>query len=221
MMGDHGGEDAYKYVPGEPSGRILSFLVDAAAIAELAERQASAGATVLALGRALPDDVVGKVLSFIGVIPRTDEEAITFLKGQCSTDCGGTGSNGTYLEIAESEDIEKEQYVEAVIFSTRDGLFLRLEPRAEQPATDLPPRPDFVSLTQGGGIEVQPILEAHYAYEFLRSTPTGPADDFYTFAAAGSSNPVVSLPSQWLLQKNAQFEGAKQRLRELMPGLAW
>ena len=223
MMGDHGGEDAYKYVPGEPSGRILSFLVDAAAIALLAKRQAPADATALALAPAMVDDVVGHVLPFlfVGALPRSDEEAIAFLKGQCSTDCGGTGSNGTYLEIAESEDIEKEQYVEAVIFSTRDGLFLRLEPRAEQPATDLPPRPDFVSLTQGGGIEVQPILEAHYAYEFLRSTPTGPADDFYTFAAAGSSKPVVSLPSGWLLQKNASFEGAKQRFCELMPGLAW
>ena len=220
-LGHDGGEPAYEYVPGEPTGRILSFLVDAAAIAELAERQASAGATVLALGRALPDDVVGKVLSFIGVIPRTDEEAITFLKGQCSTDCGGTGSDGTYLEVAESEALDRVQNVVAVIFSTRAGEFSRLEPRAEQPATDLPPRPDFVSLTEEAGIEAQHAFEAMRVFSFLQSIPTGPADDFYTFAAAGSSNPVVSLPSQWFLQKNAQFEGAKQRLRELMPGLAW
>ena len=223
MMGDHGGEDAYKYVPGEPSGRILSFLVDAAAIALLAKRQAPVDATALALGQAMVDDVVGHVLPFlfVGALPRSDEEAIAFLKGQCSTDCGGTGSNGTYLEIAESEDIEKEQYVEAVIFSTRDGLFSRLEPRAEQPATDLPPRPDFVSLTQEGGIEVQHVFEAMHAFDGMRCTPTGPADDFYTFAAAGSSKPVVSLPSGWLLQKNAYFMAAKQRFCELMPGLAW
>ena len=150
MMGDHGGEDAYKYVPGEPRGRILSFLVDAAAIAVLAERQASAGATVVALGQALADDVVGRVLPFVGALPRNDEEAIAFLKDQCSTDCGGTGSNGTYLEVAESVTPEGEEYVEAVIFSTRDSL------SAEQPATD-----------------------------------------FYTFAAAGSSEPVVSLPTKY------------------------
>ena len=220
-LGHDGGEPAYEYVPGEPTGRILSFLVDAAAIAVLAKRKASAGAKVLPLAQALPDDVVGKVLSFISVIPRNDEEAIAFLKGQCSTDCGGTGSAGTYIEVAESEDIDHEQYVEAVIFSTRDGLFSRLEPRAEQPATDLPPRPDFVSLTQEGGIEVQHVFEAMHAFDGMRCTPTGPADDFYTFAAAGSSKPVVSLPSGWLLQKNAYFAAAKQRFCELMPGLAW
>ena len=223
FLGHHGDEDAYEYVPGEPRGRILSFLVDAAAIAVLAERQASAGATVVALGQALADDVVGNVNSFIGVIPRNDEEAIAFLKNQCSTDCGGSGSDGTYLEVAESEDLDRRQYVEAVIFSTRDGLFSRLEPRAEQPATDLPPRPDFVSLTQEGGIEVQHVFEAMHAFDGMRctKTKTGPADDFYTFAAAGSSKPVVSLPSGWLLQKNAYFAAAKQRFCELMPGLAW
>ena len=220
FLGHHGDENAYEYVPGEPRGRILSFLVDAAAIAVLAERQASAGATVVALGQALADDVVGNVNSFIGVIPRNDEEAIAFLKNQCSTDCGGSGSDGTYLEVAESEDLDRRQYVEAVIFSTRDGLFSRLEPRAEQPATDLPPRPDFVSLTQEGGIEVQHVFEAMHAFDGMRCTPTGPADDFYTFAAAGSSKPVVSLPSGWLLQKNAYFMAAKQRFCELMPGLA-
>ena len=149
-LGHDGGEPAYEYVPGEPTGRILSFLVDAAAIAVLAKRKASAGAKVLPLAQALPDDVVGKVLSFIGVIPRNDEEAVAFLKDDCSTDCGGTGWNGTYLEVAESVTPEGEEYVEAVIFSTRDSL------SAEQPATD-----------------------------------------FYTFAAAGSSEPVVSLPTKY------------------------
>ena len=154
-LGHDGGEAAYKYVPGEPTGRILSFLVDAAAIAVLAKRKASAGAKVLPLAQALPDDVVGKVLSFISVIPRNDEEAIAFLKGQCSTDCGGTGSNGTYLEVAESLTPDGEPYVEAFIFSTRDGLFSCLEPEDEE------------------------------------------ATEFYTFAAAGSSEPVVSLPSKY------------------------
>ena len=178
---------------------------------------------MIALGQALADDVVGRVLPFVGALPRNDEEAIAFLKGQCSTDCGGTGSDGTYLEIAESEDIDHEQYVEAVIFSTRDGLFSRLEPRAEQPVTDVPARPDFVRLMQEDGIEAQHVMEAMYAFDGARrtKTKTGPADDFYTFAAAGSSKPVVSLPSGWLLQKNAYFAAAKQRFCELMPGLAW
>ena len=151
-LGHDGGEPAYEYVPGEPTGRILSFLVDAAAIAVLAKRQAPVGATALALGQALADDVVGHVLPFLfaHVLPRNDEEAVAFLKDQCSTDCGGTGSNGTYLEVAESVTPEGEEYVEAVIFSTRDSL------SAEQPATD-----------------------------------------FYTFAAAGSSEPVVSLPTKY------------------------
>ena len=155
-LGHDGGEPAYEYVPGEPTGRILSFLVDAAAIAVLAKRKASAGAKVLPLAQALPDDVVGKVLSFISVIPRNDEEAIAFLKDQCSTDCGGTGSNGTYLEVAESVTPEGEEYVEAVIFSTREGLFSVLDAGADQPE-----------------------------------------DEFYTFAAAGSSEPVVSLPTKY------------------------
>ena len=154
-LGHDGGEAAYKYVPGEPTGRILSFLVDAAAIAVLAKRKASAGAKVLPLAQALPDDVVGKVLSFISVIPRNDEEAIAFLKGQCSTDCGATGSNGTYLEVTESLTPDGEPYVKAVILSTRDGLFLCLEPEDEE------------------------------------------ATDFYAFAAAGASEPVVSLPSKY------------------------
>ena len=154
-LGHDGSYAAYEYVPGEPTGRILSFLVDAAAIAVLAKRKASAGAEVLALGQALPDDVVRKVLSFIAVIPRNDEEAIAFLKGQCSTDCGGTGSDGTYLEVAESLTPDGEPYVEAFIFSTRDGLFSCLEPEDEE------------------------------------------ATEFYTFGAAGASEPVVSLPSKY------------------------
>ena len=154
-LGHDGSYAAYEYVPGEPTGRILSFLVDAAAIAVLAKRKASAGAEVLALGQALPDDVVRKVLSFIAVIPRNDEEAIAFLKGQCSTDCGGTGSDGTYLEVAESLTPDGEPYVEAFIFSTRDGLFSCLEPEDEE------------------------------------------ATEFYAFAAAGSSEPVVSLPTKY------------------------
>ena len=155
-LGHDGGEPAYEYVPGEPTGRILSFLVDAAAIAVLAKRKASAGAKVLPLAQALPDDVVGKVLSFIAVIPRNDEEAIAFLKDQCSTDCGGAGSNGTYLEVAESVTPEGEEYVEAVIFSTREGLFSVLDAGANQPE-----------------------------------------NEFYTFAAADSSEPVVSLASKY------------------------
>ena len=154
-LGHDGGEPAYEYVPGEPTGRILSFLVDAAAIAVLAKRKASAGAKVLPLAQALPEDVVGKVLSFISVIPRNDEEAIAFLKGQCSTDCGATGSNGTYLEVTESLTPDGEPYVKAVILSTRDGLFSCLEPEDEE------------------------------------------ATDFYAFAAAGASEPVVSLPSKY------------------------
>ena len=110
---------------------------------------------MLSLAQALPDDVVGKVLSFIGVIPRNDEEAIAFLKGQCSTDCGATGSNGTYLEVTESLTPDGEPYVKAVILSTRDGLFSCLEPEDEE------------------------------------------ATDFYAFAAAGASEPVVSLPSKY------------------------
>ena len=68
-MTDIGG--ASNYVPGHPTGRVLSFLVDTAAIAALAQRQASADAAALVLGQALADDVVGNVLSFIGALPAT------------------------------------------------------------------------------------------------------------------------------------------------------
>merc|ERR1712091_92890 len=57
--------EACDLVPGQPCGRILSFLVDAEAIAALAERRASADAATLALGQALADDVVGNVLPFV------------------------------------------------------------------------------------------------------------------------------------------------------------
>ena len=222
---------ASNYVPGDPTGRVLSFLVDTAAIAALAERQASADATALVLGQALADDVVGNVLSFIGAIPRTDEEAIAFLKDQCSTDCGGTGADGVYLEVAESEDWNRGLMTEALILSTREGVgyncitrrytpvepsrlaFLRLKPRAEQPVDDIP-SPDFATLVAAGP-------EVSNVFMRLRCAQTGPAEDYYTFAAAGASEPVVSLPSQWLLRKNAEFERLKQRIRELLPGLAW
>jgi hypothetical protein len=154
-LGHDGGEPAYEYVPGEPTGRILSFFVDAAAIAVLAKRKASAGARVLPLAQALPDDVVGKVLSFIGVIPRNDEEAIAFLKDQCSTDCGGTGSNGIYLEVTESLTPDGEPYVEAVIFSTRDGFFSCLEPEDEE-ATD------FYASAAAGALEPVVSLPSKY-----------------------------------------------------------
>ena len=210
----HADRVAFDCVPGEPSGRILSFLVDAAAIAELAQRQATAGAAGLALGQALADDALGHALRFVGALPRNDDEAIAILKYQCSTDCGGTGADGTYLEVAESEDPTKGRLLaEVILFSTHEGDFSRLEPRAERP-TDNIPSPDYATLR-----DAPP--EAVHDFMRVRCAQTGPADDFYTFATAGASEPVVSLPSQWLLRKNAEFERLKQRIRELLPGLAW
>ncbi|CAH0380289.1 unnamed protein product [Pelagomonas calceolata] len=200
-------------VPGDPTGRSLSFLVDTAAIATLAERQVSAGATELALGQALADDVLGHVLRFVGALPRNDDEAIAFLKYQCSTECGGTGADGTYLEVAESYTPDQTLYVEAVLFSTREGEFSRLEPRAE-----LPTIPSPVYATMEGG---DAPFRARHAFSRVIRIRIGPAEDYYTFAAAGASEPVVSLPSHELLRKNAEFERLKQRIRELMPGLAW
>ena len=73
-------------VPGHPTGRVLSFLVDAEAIAALAERQASADAAALAPGPGAGRRRRGGVLPFVGALPRTDDEAVAFLKAQCSTD---------------------------------------------------------------------------------------------------------------------------------------
>ena len=199
-------------VPGDPTGRTLSFLVDTAAIATLERRQATAGATALALGHALADDVLGHVLRFVGALPRNDDEAIAFLKYQCSTECGGAGADGTYLEVAESYTPDQTPYVEAVLFSTREGEFSRLEPRAKLPTRI--PSPDYATIR-----DAPP--EAANAFLRVMCIRIGPAEDYYTFAAAGASEPVVSLPSHELLRKNAEFERLKQRIRELMPGLAW
>jgi|MDSW01.1.fsa_nt_gb hypothetical protein len=147
----------WEVFPGEPTGRILSFLVDAAAIAALAERQASADAAARSLSPALSDDALGGVLPFVGALPRTDEEAIAFLRGECSTACGGAGADGTYLEVAESEDPTKGRLLaEVILFSTREGEFSYVGTLSEEE----------------------------------------PREDHYVFAAAGSSEPVVSMASE-------------------------
>ena len=119
--------EACEPVPGQPRGQVLSFLIDAEAIAALAERQASADATALALGQALADDVVGHVLPFVAALPRDDDEVVAFLKAQCSTDCGGAGANGLYLEVAESEDYKGRHLADIAIYSTREGEFSYVE----------------------------------------------------------------------------------------------
>ena len=147
----------WEVFPGEPTGRTLSFLVDAAAIASLARRQASADAAARSLSPALSDDALGGVLPFVGALPRTDEEAIAFLRGECSTACGGAGADGTYLEVAESEDPTKGRLLaEVILFSTREGEFSYVGTLSEEE----------------------------------------PREDHYVFAAAGSSEPVVSMASE-------------------------
>ena len=147
----------WEVFPGEPTGRILSFLVDAAAIAALAERQASADAAARSLAPALSDDALGGVLPFVGALPRTDEEAVAFLRGECSTACGGAGADGTYLEVAESEDPTKGRLLaEVILFSTHEGEFSYVGTLSEEE----------------------------------------PREDHYTFAAGGSSEPVVSMVSE-------------------------
>ena len=193
-------------VAGEPRGRILSFLVDAEAIAALAERQASAKATALALGQALADDVVGNVLPFVAALPRDDDEVVAFLKAQCSTDCGGAGAKGLYLEVAESEDWKGRHLADIAIFSTREGEFSYVEPRAALPESLV--LPDHATLSAAGP------EAAHSALRAL-CTPTGRAGDYYGFSAAGSDACVVSLPSQWLKRKNEEVERCSQFFREL------
>ena len=205
-LGHDGGEPAYEYVPGEPTGRILSFLVDAEAIAALVERQASADAATLALGQALADDVVGNVLPFVAALPRDDDEVVAFLKAQCSTDCGGAGANGLYLEVAESEDWKGRLLADIAIYSTHEGDFSYVEPRAALP--ERPVLPDHATLSNAGP------EAAHSALRAL-CTPTGRAGDYYGFSAAGSDACVVSLPSQWLKRKNEEVERCSQFFREL------
>ncbi len=132
----------WEVFPGEPTGRTLSFLVDAAA---------------RSLSPALSDDALGGVLPFVGALPRTDEEAVAFLRGECSTACGGAGADGTYLEVAESEDPTKGRLLaEVILFSTREGEFSYVGTLSEEE----------------------------------------PREDHYVFAAAGSSEPVVSMASE-------------------------
>ena len=193
-------------VPGDPTGRVLSFLVDAKAIAALAEQQASADATAVALGQALAEDVVGNVLPFVAALPRDDDEVVAFLKAQCSTDSGGAGAKGLYLEVAESEDWKGRHLADIAIFSTREGEFSYVEPRAALP--EGPVLPDHATLSNAGP------EAAHSALRAL-CTPTGRAGDYYGFSAAGSDACVVSLPSQWLKRKNEEVERCSQFFRDL------
>ena len=198
--------EACEPVPGQPRGRVLSFLVDAEAIAALAERQASADATAVALSQALAEDVVGNVLPFVAALPRDDDEVVAFLKAQCSTDCGGAGAKGLYLEVAESEDWKGRHLADIAIFSTREGEFSYVEPRAALP--ERPVLPDHATLSNAGP------EAAHSALRAL-CTPTGRAGDYYGFSAAGSDACVVSLPSRWLARKTEEVERCSQFFREL------
>ena len=198
--------EACDSVPGQPRGRVLSFLVDAEAIAALAEQQASADATAVALGQALADDVVGNVLPFVAALPRDDNEVVAFLKAQCSTDCGAAGAKGLYLEVAESEDWKGRLLADIAIYSTHEGDFSYVEPRAALP--EGPVLPDHATLSNAGP------EAAHSALRAL-CTPTGRAGDYYGFSAAGSDACVVSLPSQWLKRKNEEVERCSQFFREL------
>ena len=198
--------EACEPVPGQPRGQVLSFLIDAEAIAALVERQASADATALALGQALADDVVGHVLPFVAALPRDDDEVVAFLKAQCSTDCGGAGANGLYLEVAESEDYKGRHLADIAIFSTREGEFSYVEPRAALPESLV--LPDHATLSAAGP------EAAHSALRAL-CTPTGRAGDYYGFSAAGSDACVVSLPSRWLARKTEEVERCSQFFREL------
>ena len=192
-------------VPGDPTGRTLSFLVDAAAIAALAKRQASADAATLALGQALADDVVGNVLPFVAALPRDDDEVVAFLKAQCSTDCGGAGAKGLYLEVAESEDYKGRHLADIAIFSTREGEFSYVEPQAALP--ERPVLPDHATLSAAGPEAAHSALRALCA-------PTGRAGDYYGFSAAGSDERVVSLPSPWLARQNEEVERVSQYFRD-------
>ena len=192
-------------VPGQPRGRVLSFLVDAEAIAALVERQASADAATLALGQALADDVVGNVLPFVAMLPRDDDEVVAFLKAQCSTDCGGAGANGLYLEVAESEDYKGRHLADIAIFSTREGEFSYVEPQAALP--ERPVLPDHATLSAAGPEAAHSALRALCA-------PTGRAGDKYGFSAAGSDERVVSLPSPWLARQNEEVERVSQYFRD-------
>ncbi len=198
--------EACDSVPGQPRGRVLSFLVDAEAIATLAERQASADATAVALGQALAEDVVGHVLPFVAALPRDDDEVVAFLKTQCSTDCGAAGAKGLYLEVAESEDWKGRHLADIAIFSTREGEFSYVEPHAALP--ERPVLPDHATLSAAGP------EAAHSALRAL-CTPTGRAGDYYGFSATGSDACVVSLPSQWLKRKNEEVERCSQFFRDL------
>ena len=198
--------EACEPVPGQPRGRVLSFLVDAEAIAALAERQASADATAVALSQALAEDVVGNVLPFVAALPRDDDEVVAFLKAQCSTDCGGAGAKGLYLEVAESEDWKGRHLADIAIFSTREGDFSYVEPRAALP--EGPVLPDHATLSNAGPEAAHSALRALCA-------PTGRAGDYYGFSAAGSDACVVSLPSRWLARKTEEVERCSQFFREL------
>ena len=198
--------EACDSVPGQPRGRVLSFLVDAEAIAALAEQQASADATAVALGQALADDVVGNVLPFVAALPRDDNEVVAFLKAQCSTDCGAAGAKGLYLEVAESEDWKGRLLADIAIYSTHEGDFSYVEPRAALPESLV--LPDHATLSAAGPEAAHSALRALCA-------PTGRAGDYYGFSAAGSDACVVSLPSRWLARKTEEVERCSQFFREL------
>ena len=104
------------------------------------------------------------------------------------------------------EDWKGRLLADIAIYSTHEGDFSYVEPRAALP--EGPVLPDHATLSAAGPEAAHSALRALCA-------PTGRAGDYYGFAAAGSDERVVSLPSPWLARQNEEAERVSQYFRDL------
>ena len=169
--------------------------------------------------------------------PAPTREAIAFLRGECSTACGGAGADGTYLEVAESEDPTKGLLAEVILFSTREGEWAYVGTLSEEE-----PREDHYVFAAAGSSEPVAWMAARVKPSMIfrrptsrpvaanqqssasraapRSSAAGQRRHLAEIDAAGARRSPSAAPSEARCA-NAEFARALRRSAPAPDSLAW